>query len=95
MEIVSSPRPIEGCPPPNTGGERGEGGREGGQGVITCIATGEGHTLAVMDGGKRVWAWGCGSSGQLGVGRKGGREGGGEEKEDEEEGGRAALGSCR
>jgi len=69
------------------------------------LATGEGHTLVVTDGGRRVWAWGCGSSGQLGIGRKGRRKGWREDddKEEEEEvvgkekenGGRAALGSCR
>ena len=98
MEIIPFPRPIAGWPPPFTAEGGGERRVEGREVSITCLATGEGHTLMVTDGGRRVWAWGSGSSGQLGVGRKGRRKGWREEEEEEEEEeeyGKAALGSCR
>lgn len=38
--------------------------------AIHAIAAGESHALAVAADGRRVWGWGCGSSGQLGVGRR-------------------------
>lgn len=37
--------------------------------AIKAIAAGENHALAVTADGGSVWGWGCGSSGQLGVGR--------------------------
>ena len=54
--VVTHPRPLPHWPPP---GEK-----------ITCLSTGEGHTLATTNA-RKLWAWGCGSSGQLGVGPTG------------------------
>ena len=35
---------------------------------IGCIAAGEAHSIAAAKNGTRVWAWGTGHYGQLGVG---------------------------
>ena len=37
---------------------------------IMVLAAGENHALAVAADGRSVWSWGCGTSGQLGVGRR-------------------------
>lgn len=37
---------------------------------IKVLAAGENHALVVSADGRGVWAWGCGTSGQLGVGRR-------------------------
>ncbi len=57
---------------------------------VRALAAGEGHALALAADGQRVWAWGCGSSGQLGVGRPR-RTKGAEEAEAAE----GDVGSCR
>jgi hypothetical protein len=45
----------------------------GGLGAATAVAAGSQHTMALLEGGGEVWAWGANSDGQFGDGTRDGR----------------------